>query len=596
MSNDSVASRVIFSGIHSNLRKQKDGAQDFGSVNFLDELLSIGEFESQQIELQSTIPSVPANEGAERLEDQDKEQSESKNEEKDEAVTPIAIQAPVSLPPQPIIEEKTSEAFDRTLEPVSKRPLSDQSSTVTGDGRSPVEVANANPAKLSSVGEPDQREIEERFRLDANKSEPVSDDIETISPLQSLTPTAESPAVSDGSGESTLAKSDAGVGLDSGDAVEVEPFQASQKNILPDEPARGIEDKQPSIAAVGPPENYQSNDSLEDSTRRLPDEQAAVEAKPARGRRAERLTRERRGDGDEDSRQSRLSNSNGPIAPSNSDEKSTLSASGEGSVQSATEQAVQSSITSNVQSLGALNTTTSATQGVVPTVTSGFQIGPVTSGASPSDKAAVSQNKISAIASVESANGSAASSIGATTVTAGQSVLTRSVSTSTTTSARGSGSITPYQETKLVQRVLRGLEQLGEGGGQVKLRLHPPELGTLQLTLRIESGQMFAQMEVENSLARDALLGNVQTLKDRLATQGMQIETFDVQLANDSPNSSSNGAFQQSGFGSESRWEQANSRYAEMNRNRIQAEANNDSRTPAAASWTRKNGSLDLTV
>jgi flagellar hook-length control protein FliK len=163
--------------------------------------------------------------------------------------------------------------------------------------------------------------------------------------------------------------------------------------------------------------------------------------------------------------------------------------------------------------------------------------------------------------------------------------------------ATGSSSISPFQETKLVQRVLRGLEQLGTGGGQVKLRLHPPELGTLQMTLRIEGGQMHAKMEVENSMAKDALLHNVQSLKDRLSEQGMKIESFEVQVSSDgakhgSGNSSLN---QRNGFGSDSRWNEANSRFAQRNENRLSSEpASTDQRAPQA--WTRNHGSLDLTV
>ena len=158
-------------------------------------------------------------------------------------------------------------------------------------------------------------------------------------------------------------------------------------------------------------------------------------------------------------------------------------------------------------------------------------------------------------------------------------------------------SISPYQEVKLVQRVLRGLEQLGDGGGQVKLRLHPPELGTLQLTLRMESGQMFARMEVETPAARDALLNNVQTLKDRLADQGMEIQSFEVQVTTDSTSSGSNGSNMQQngGFNSDSRWEQATSRFAQMNNNRLSSEATPAERSPQQA-WTRTNGSIDLTV
>ncbi len=157
--------------------------------------------------------------------------------------------------------------------------------------------------------------------------------------------------------------------------------------------------------------------------------------------------------------------------------------------------------------------------------------------------------------------------------------------------------ISAYQEVKLVQRVLRGVEQLANGGGQVRLRLHPPELGSLQMSLRMEAGQVFAKLEVENSTARDALLNNVQTLKDRMAEQGMNVAAFEVEVSTDSSGSGMSGSNMQrdGGSDSQSRWDNANSRFAQQNSNRLSAEPGPADRMPGTA-WTRNNGSLDLTV
>ena len=157
--------------------------------------------------------------------------------------------------------------------------------------------------------------------------------------------------------------------------------------------------------------------------------------------------------------------------------------------------------------------------------------------------------------------------------------------------------ISAYQEVKLVQRVLRGVEQLANGGGQVRLRLHPPELGSLQMSLRMEAGQVFAKLEVENSTARDALLNNVQTLRDRMAEQGMNVGAFEVEVSSDSSGSGTSGSNMQrdGGSDSQSRWDNATSRFAQQNGNRLSAEPGPVERTPGAA-WTRNNGSLDLTV
>lgn len=157
--------------------------------------------------------------------------------------------------------------------------------------------------------------------------------------------------------------------------------------------------------------------------------------------------------------------------------------------------------------------------------------------------------------------------------------------------------ISAYQEVKLVQRVLRGVEQLANGGGEVRLRLHPPELGSLQMSLRIEAGQVFAKLEVENSTARDALLNNIQTLRDRMAEQGMKVAAFEVEVSTDSSGSGTSGSnFQRDGnTESQSRWDNATSRFAQQNSNRISSESIQPERKSGAA-WTRTSGSLDLTV
>jgi flagellar hook-length control protein FliK len=172
-------------------------------------------------------------------------------------------------------------------------------------------------------------------------------------------------------------------------------------------------------------------------------------------------------------------------------------------------------------------------------------------------------------------------------------------STSTTASRETTGSsranLTPYQESKLVQRVLRGIEQLGNGGGQVRIRLHPPELGTLQMTLKFEATQVTAQFEVENRVARDALLGNSQVLKDRLKEQGLEVQKFEVEVrsdVNDSLNSSTGDRQGQRNSSSDRNFE---SRFAVSNNNRINPEARTEP-SSTTMPWVRTKGSLDVSA
>lgn len=158
------------------------------------------------------------------------------------------------------------------------------------------------------------------------------------------------------------------------------------------------------------------------------------------------------------------------------------------------------------------------------------------------------------------------------------------------------GPLTPYQESKLVQRVMRGFEQLSEGGGQVRLRLHPPELGTLQMTLRIESMQVFAKLEVETTVARDALVQNAQALKDQLAAQGFEVERFEVEIRSEVGGDSSGTEDRSDRQGENPRWRTLESRYAAMQSNRINESPRDPQTPPARTPWFRNGNNLDLTV
>lgn len=84
---------------------------------------------------------------------------------------------------------------------------------------------------------------------------------------------------------------------------------------------------------------------------------------------------------------------------------------------------------------------------------------------------------------------------------------------------------------RFVQRVARAFEAIGDRGGTVRLRLHPPELGSLRLELTVKGGAMTARVEADNPTARHVLLDNLPALRDRLAQQDIRVERFDVDLS-----------------------------------------------------------------
>ncbi len=158
----------------------------------------------------------------------------------------------------------------------------------------------------------------------------------------------------------------------------------------------------------------------------------------------------------------------------------------------------------------------------------------------------------------------------------------------------GRTSLTQFQENRLVQRVLRGIEQISEGGGQVRIRLHPPELGSLQLTLKVEGAQVSAKLEVENAIARDALVNNSMSLRERLNKLGFEVDQFEVEIRSDLSGGSSDLLSDANGQERRSRQETVESRYAAMQANRIGSSTNGQS--SPRVSWFRNGNNLDLTV
>jgi len=83
---------------------------------------------------------------------------------------------------------------------------------------------------------------------------------------------------------------------------------------------------------------------------------------------------------------------------------------------------------------------------------------------------------------------------------------------------------------RFVQRVARALEMARSQGGDLHLRLSPPELGRLHLEVSVKHGILSARLEAETHAARSLLLDNLPALRDRLAEQHIRIERFHVDL------------------------------------------------------------------
>jgi len=76
-------------------------------------------------------------------------------------------------------------------------------------------------------------------------------------------------------------------------------------------------------------------------------------------------------------------------------------------------------------------------------------------------------------------------------------------------------------------------EKLDSGGGgsdngQITLKLHPQELGELKINMRMEDQHLKVEITTQNPSVKDALMQNLDTLKETLSRQNIAMDRFDV--------------------------------------------------------------------
>jgi hypothetical protein len=80
------------------------------------------------------------------------------------------------------------------------------------------------------------------------------------------------------------------------------------------------------------------------------------------------------------------------------------------------------------------------------------------------------------------------------------------------------------------QQVRERLESgdYGISKGNITLKLHPEELGELKINLRMEDQRLKIEIVTENQSVKEALMQNLDTLKDTLSRQNIAMERFNV--------------------------------------------------------------------
>jgi flagellar hook-length control protein FliK len=82
-----------------------------------------------------------------------------------------------------------------------------------------------------------------------------------------------------------------------------------------------------------------------------------------------------------------------------------------------------------------------------------------------------------------------------------------------------------------VDKILRAAK-LTKTRGQTRLRvvLNPPHLGSVRVNLSLQDGVLNGNIQAESMAARDFILNHLQSLKDSLESQGIEVGDFDVNV------------------------------------------------------------------
>ncbi len=87
---------------------------------------------------------------------------------------------------------------------------------------------------------------------------------------------------------------------------------------------------------------------------------------------------------------------------------------------------------------------------------------------------------------------------------------------------------------QLVERIVATVRQSQSTGQQLKIRLSPPELGTLQIEVPLKNGEYTAKLEVQNNQVQKVINDNMAQLKESLSKSGIAIDRIEVQINTDS--------------------------------------------------------------
>ncbi|MCG6154510.1 flagellar hook-length control protein FliK [Rubinisphaera margarita] len=99
------------------------------------------------------------------------------------------------------------------------------------------------------------------------------------------------------------------------------------------------------------------------------------------------------------------------------------------------------------------------------------------------------------------------------------------------------------------QKLAGFLQQAAEQGKPMRIRLNPPELGTLQIEIGRHQGQLTARLEVETAAARSVIFEQLSVLRESLQQQGLKLDQIHVEVNESLSQGSDSGVDGDSGNG-----------------------------------------------
>jgi flagellar hook-length control protein FliK len=86
---------------------------------------------------------------------------------------------------------------------------------------------------------------------------------------------------------------------------------------------------------------------------------------------------------------------------------------------------------------------------------------------------------------------------------------------------------------RLIHRIAKAFSKMGTDGGQIRMKMHPEELGGVLLEMQVRGRTVEARVTVESEAARGLLQQQLSELRQRLEGQGLTVEKLEVALRDD---------------------------------------------------------------